>query len=145
MFDRTPSEVNVTIGGETRIYEAFVTTAPATLDRPSTVTLEESSFAESRTSGSGADHVRHHARPKARTTRADCQRRPERFRRPATAKGNTCSHQPIPSWSAATRCSSGCGTDSRCHPTRRCIDGAQSSAQSETTPAGRWASQEVAP
>ena len=45
MFDRTPSAVDVTIGGETRIYEAFVTTAPMTLDRPSTVTLEESSFA----------------------------------------------------------------------------------------------------
>ena len=35
MFDRTPSAVDVTIGGETRIYEAFVTTAPVTLDRPS--------------------------------------------------------------------------------------------------------------
>jgi hypothetical protein len=46
MFDRTPSAVDVTIGGETRIYEAFVTTAPAGLDRPSTVTLEESSFAK---------------------------------------------------------------------------------------------------
>jgi len=45
MFDRTPSGVDVTIGGETRIYEAFVTTAPAGLDRASTVTLEESSFA----------------------------------------------------------------------------------------------------
>jgi hypothetical protein len=45
MFDRTQSAVDVTIGGETRIYEAFVTTAPVTLDRPSTVTLEESSFA----------------------------------------------------------------------------------------------------
>ena len=43
MFDRTLSAVDVTIGGETRIYEAFVTTAPVTLDRPSTVTLEESS------------------------------------------------------------------------------------------------------
>lgn len=45
MFDRTPSAVDVRIGGKTRIYEAFVTTAPVTLDRPSTVTLEESSFA----------------------------------------------------------------------------------------------------
>jgi hypothetical protein len=45
MFDRTPSAVDVTIGGETRIYQAFVTTAPAGLDRPSTVTLEESSLA----------------------------------------------------------------------------------------------------
>ena len=46
MFDRSPSGVDVTIGGETRSYEAFVTTAPAELDRRSTVTLEESSFAE---------------------------------------------------------------------------------------------------
>ncbi len=45
MFDRTPSAVDVTIGGETRVYQAFVTTAPAGLDKPSTVTLEESSFA----------------------------------------------------------------------------------------------------
>ncbi len=45
MFDRTPSAVDVTIGGETRIYQAFVTTAPAGLDRPRTVTLEQSSFA----------------------------------------------------------------------------------------------------
>jgi hypothetical protein len=46
MFDRIRSAVDVTIGGETRIYQAFVTTAPASLDRPSTVTLEESSFAK---------------------------------------------------------------------------------------------------
>jgi len=45
MFDRTPSGVDMTIGAETRIYEAFVTTAPAGLDRASTVTLEESSLA----------------------------------------------------------------------------------------------------
>ena len=45
MFDRTPSAVDVTIGGETRVYQAFVTTAPAGLDRPTTVTLEEASFA----------------------------------------------------------------------------------------------------
>lgn len=45
MFERTPSAVDVTIGGETRSYQAFVTTAPAGLDKPSTVTLEESSFA----------------------------------------------------------------------------------------------------
>ena len=46
MFDTTPSAVDVTIGGETRIYEAFVTTAPAACDTPTTVTLSESSFAE---------------------------------------------------------------------------------------------------
>ena len=45
MFDTTPSAVDVTIGGETRVYQLFVTTAPAGLDKPSTVTLEEGSFA----------------------------------------------------------------------------------------------------
>lgn len=34
----TPS-IEVTIGRQTRLYHAFVTTAPATLDAPSTVTL----------------------------------------------------------------------------------------------------------
>jgi hypothetical protein len=46
MIQTIPSAVDVTIGGETRIYEAFVTTAPVALDRPSTVTLCESSFAQ---------------------------------------------------------------------------------------------------
>src|SRR5438876_7666908 len=43
MIQKIPSAVDVTIGGETRVYEAFVTTAPVALDRPSTVTLCESS------------------------------------------------------------------------------------------------------
>ena len=34
----TPS-IEVTIGRQTRLYHAFITTAPATLDAPSTVTL----------------------------------------------------------------------------------------------------------
>ena len=38
--------VDVTIGGQTRIYHAFITTAPATCDGPSTLTLYESSFAD---------------------------------------------------------------------------------------------------
>jgi hypothetical protein len=46
MIDITPSAVDVTIGGETRIYQAFVTTAPPALDKPSTVTLYESKFAD---------------------------------------------------------------------------------------------------
>jgi len=36
----------VTIGGQTRQYEAFVTSAPARLDAPSTVTLYASSLAD---------------------------------------------------------------------------------------------------
>lgn len=40
MSDRsiTPS-IDVTIGGQTRLYHAFITTAPAALDAPATLTL----------------------------------------------------------------------------------------------------------
>ena len=41
----TPS-ITVTIGRHTRIYYAFVTTAPAGLDSPATVTLHASTFAD---------------------------------------------------------------------------------------------------
>lgn len=42
---RTPSIV-VTIGRQTRLYHAFVTTAPASLDSPSIVTLYASTLAD---------------------------------------------------------------------------------------------------
>ena len=41
----TPN-ITVTIGHHTRIYFAFVTTAPAELDSPATVTLHGAPFAE---------------------------------------------------------------------------------------------------
>ena len=41
----TPT-IAVTIGRETRLYHAFVTTAPATLDGPRTMTLYEGPFAD---------------------------------------------------------------------------------------------------
>ena len=41
----TPN-ITVTIGHHTRIYFAFVTTAPAELDSPSTVTLHAAPFAD---------------------------------------------------------------------------------------------------
>lgn len=47
--------VDVTIGGQTRIYHAFITTAPATYDGPSTLTLYESSFAD--VAGFAADAI----------------------------------------------------------------------------------------
>jgi hypothetical protein len=47
--------VDVTIGGQTRIYHAFITTAPITLDGPSTLTLYESSFAD--VAGFAADPI----------------------------------------------------------------------------------------
>jgi hypothetical protein len=46
MTDTNSVAVDVTIGDETRFYEAFITTAPATFDRPSTLTLYESNFSE---------------------------------------------------------------------------------------------------
>ena len=42
-FATTPS-IDVTIGRQTRFYQAFVTTAPPTLDSPSTVTLYTSTM-----------------------------------------------------------------------------------------------------
>jgi hypothetical protein len=42
---RTPAltpHISVTIGGQVRLYHAYITTAPARLDAPSTVTLYES-------------------------------------------------------------------------------------------------------
>jgi len=47
MFDKsiTPS-IEVTIGRQTRLYHAFITTAPAALDAPSTLTLYAGSLSE---------------------------------------------------------------------------------------------------
>jgi len=52
----TPS-ITVTIGRHTRLYFAFVTTAPAELDSPATMTLHASTFTE--VSGFAADPIAH--------------------------------------------------------------------------------------
>jgi hypothetical protein len=52
----TPS-VTVTIGRHTRMYYAFVTTAPADLDSPATITLHASTFAD--VVGFAADAIAH--------------------------------------------------------------------------------------
>ncbi len=44
-FATTPS-IDITIGRQTRLYHAFVTTAPVALDSPSTVTLYTSTLAD---------------------------------------------------------------------------------------------------
>lgn len=54
----TPS-IAVTIGRQTRLYHAFVTTAPASLDSPSTLTLYLSTLAD--VSGFAAAPVAHDA------------------------------------------------------------------------------------
>ena len=46
MRDTNSPAVDVTIGGQTRIYHAFITTAPASLDGPATLTLYASTFAD---------------------------------------------------------------------------------------------------
>ena len=46
MRDRTTSAVDITIGEQTHIYHAFITTAPVAFDAPSGLTLYESSFAD---------------------------------------------------------------------------------------------------
>ena len=53
----TPS-ITVTIGRHTRVYFAFVTTAPVHLDSPGTLTLHESTFAD--VIGFAADPITHH-------------------------------------------------------------------------------------
>jgi len=50
----TPS-IEVTIGRETRLYLAFITNAPATLDAPATVTLHTAPLAD--VSGMAADPI----------------------------------------------------------------------------------------
>ena len=68
----TPN-ITVTIGHHTRIYFAFVTTAPAELDSPATVTLHSATFADVAGFAAEPDHARRGPRPHIRTT--DSRRR----------------------------------------------------------------------
>ena len=63
MFERslTPS-ITVTIGHHTRIYFAFVTTAPTELDSPATVTLHAATFCGRRRFRGRTDHASTSAR-----------------------------------------------------------------------------------
>ena len=55
-FATTPS-IDITIGRQARLYHAFVTTAPAALDGPSTVTLYASTLSD--LSGFAAADIAH--------------------------------------------------------------------------------------
>jgi hypothetical protein len=57
-FSGSPS-IEVTIGGQIRIYHAFVTTAAPTLDGPSTMTLHASTLSD--VCGFAADPIVHDA------------------------------------------------------------------------------------
>ena len=49
------ASINVTIGQHTRVYFAYITTAPVDLDSPATVTLHTSTFAD--VAGFAADPI----------------------------------------------------------------------------------------
>jgi hypothetical protein len=104
--------ITVTIGHHTRLYFAFVTTAPADLDSPATMTLHGSTFAE--ISGFAAepitmDGVR--ARMSAQLVLVDAMELAGS--EPGTAGTNTRSCLRILCSSASTHCSTGCGNASR--------------------------------
>ena len=108
----TPN-ITVTIGHHTRIYFAFVTTAPAELDSPATVTLH-------------AATVRRR-RPASRPNRSRSTAPADGYRRdwfsstrwsspgnePSTAAISTRCCRRIRGSSASTRCSTGCGNGFR--------------------------------
>ena len=108
----TPS-IEVTIGRQTRLYHAFITTAPAALDAPSTLTLyagplsDVAGFAVD-TGVLGPREGTHAVAPRSSSTARNSP-----GSAPAVARARIDSRRPTPSWSASTRCSSGCGSDCR--------------------------------
>ena len=65
----TPS-IEVTIGRETRLYHAFITTAPTTFDAPATVTLHTGAALGRVGHGRGSDRARRHTRKSTGPARA---------------------------------------------------------------------------
>ena len=101
MLDRslTPS-ITVTIGRHTRLYFAFVTTAPAELDSPATITLLADSSAGTVLLRGGPFHPRHNPQPvrrAARARRCDGARvatRQIRGKQPPAARGGSRARRP---------------------------------------------------
>ncbi len=108
----TPN-ITVTIGHHTRIYCAFVTTAPTELDSPATVTLHAATFAD--VAGFAAEPStarRDPGRGTARLVLVDAMELA--WQRAALSRAiSTCCCPQIPGSSASTRCSSGCGNGFR--------------------------------
>ena len=107
----TPS-IEVTIGRETRLYHAFITTAPTTLDAPATVTLHTAPLSDVSRHGGGSDRLRSHAREVIRAARSR-----RRDRTGLAARTLSRGAPPLRTgrsrarWTR-TRCSTGCGTGS---------------------------------
>ena len=103
----TPN-ITVTIGHHTRIYFAFVTTAPAELDSPATVTLHSATFAD--VAGFAADPItldEAHGRISARLILVDAMELA--WQRASIAATSINCFPLIPGSLASTRCSTGCG------------------------------------
>ena len=107
----TPN-ITVTIGRHTRLYFAYVTTAPADLDSPATVTLHAAPFSD--VTSFAADPIAHdedRGRMPARLILVDATELHGNAH--ATAGTNICSCLRIPCSWASTRCSTGCGNACR--------------------------------
>jgi hypothetical protein len=107
----TPS-IEVTIGRQTRLYHAFITTAPAALDAPSTLTLYAGPLKD--VAGFAVDPVSLDARARRRR-RAWSSSTPRNSDGCARAVDHERigSRRPTQFWSASTRCSSGSGSGCR--------------------------------
>ena len=94
-FATTPS-IDITIGRQARLYHAFVTTAPAALDSPSTVTLYASTLSD--LAGLRRSRHRPRQRERARAVRASSSSMPANWpgSEPAAAAITTSSRPADP-------------------------------------------------
>ena len=116
MLDRslTPS-ITVTIGRHTRLYFAFITTAPADLDSPATITLHAGNLSE--VSGFAAEPLTldHDRAARRRRGSSSWMRWSSPGSGPSTEAISICCSPAIPCSSASTPCSTGSGSASS-HP-----------------------------
>ena len=111
----TPS-ITVTIGRHTRQYFAFVTTAPAELDSPATVTLHAAPFCGRRRPRGGSGHASTSSAPAHQHAWSSSRRSSSPGSEPSTADISTCCCARTLGSSASTRCSTGCGSACRRRP-----------------------------
>ena len=106
MLDRplTPS-ITVTICRYTRLYFAFITTAPVDLDSSATITLLADSPAGVVLLRGGPFQPRHNAQQVRRTARARGCPRMRLAVRQIPRETATSDRRRIPGWPASTRCS----------------------------------------
>ena len=145
MLDRslTPS-ITVTIGRHTRLYFAFVTTAPAELDSPATITLHAATFCGRRPASrrTPSPSTQPAARTPARLVLVDAmelawQRAKYRGQQPPAARRR------IPGSSASTRCSTGSGNACRPPVPTRSRHDSRTHSSASTARRERRAFQEV--